>query len=308
MANRAYCFTINKDLKEFRPDMSVIRYCVCQIEVSPTTGRDHIQGYAELLKPMKIPGFKKAINCEHAHVEKRMGTPDQARDYCMKEESRKPGTMPQEFGTWEKKQGKRSDLDAACEILKKHGLKRVAEDMPGMFVKFHRGLDALASITGERRQFGDVCELHIRWGETGTGKSHYVHEKHQAEGVYVKAPNSKWWDGYAGQRVVLIDDFEGGIDYRDILTWCDKYPVQVEAKGTMKPLNARMIYITSNVFYENWWKDICIKPFERRIRDHGSCVHLTEKYVPKAPCMDLVVQNGLDCAICGKFCVGACLD
>lgn len=43
------------------------------------------------------------------------------------------------------------------------------------------------------------------YGPPGTGKTRYVHEKY--DDIYDKGQN-KWWDGYTGQKVVLIDDLD----------------------------------------------------------------------------------------------------
>jgi hypothetical protein len=65
----------------------------------------------------------------------------------MKEDTRIEG--PWERGIRGVTQGRRRDLDAAVDLLRTDGLKRVAQDMPVEFVKFHRGLEALARILVE---------------------------------------------------------------------------------------------------------------------------------------------------------------
>lgn len=315
--SRSYCFTINRYLERLAPDMDKIRYLVAQVEIAPLTGHEHIQGYAELLKPMKPLGFIKALGYTsgaEVHVEKRKGTAKQAREYCMKEDTRKAGSAPLEFGEWkEEKQGKRTDLDAAAVLAKTYGVERVAEDMAACYIKYSRGLENYVDILQPRRRFGDQVELHVRWGPTGTGKSHYVHEKHGAD-VYVKDPCTKWWDGYKGQKVVLIDDFEGEINLRLFLTWIDKYPCRVEKKGMSTSLNARIFYVTSNLHYETWWTNKksnhtiaeYIAPLVRRIT---TTTHCTDKYVEPVPSTAIVVYQ-TKCPVCNKdeIVCGGCLD
>jgi len=47
---------------------------------------------------------------------------------------------------------------------------------------------------------------------------------------------NKWWDGYSGQRVVLLEDFRHA-DLADYLKiWTDRYPFTAEIKGgTVRP-------------------------------------------------------------------------
>jgi len=289
--------------------MSAIRYLIYQHELAPTTGHEHLQGYAELFKPMGPIGFIKALGLEKGDVwvGKRKGTAQQARDYCLKDEakSRKPGTVPIEFGTWEKSPGKRTDLEAACQTAKQHGLKRVAEEHPVEFVKYARGLGTYIDILQKKRKFGDPVEVHVRWGLTGCGKTHYVHEKY-GDQVYCKDPTNKWWDGYCGQKVVLIDDFDGKIEYRSFLTWMDKYPVRVEKKGGSVDLNATIFFITSNTEIKYWWpNEGYLDPFFRRVT---SITHLTEAYKPPKIHDELMIPE-VPCAICaGGVCTGLCVD
>lgn len=64
--------------------------CV-QKEKCPETGKSHYQGFAMLTKVMRFAAIKKELLCDSAHVEKCRGTPQQAWDYCCKEETRIDG-------------------------------------------------------------------------------------------------------------------------------------------------------------------------------------------------------------------------
>ena len=46
-----------------------------------------------------------------------------------------------------------------------------------------------------------------------------------------KPPNSKWWDNYAQEDVVIIDESYGWLPYCEMLRLLDRYPCQVETKG-----------------------------------------------------------------------------
>ena len=140
MLSRAWCFTLNNPA--FSPgDLPLHgkeRYVVWQLEKGEQ-GTTHIQGYMEMTTPTRLASMKEWL--PSAHFEPRRGTPQQARDYCMKVESRQEG--PWERGVFGGRQGKRSDLDGAVATLKEGGLAAVAEAHPTTFVQFHKGLAAL---------------------------------------------------------------------------------------------------------------------------------------------------------------------
>ena len=146
----------------------------------------HLQGYIEFKNTCRMSKLQLLFGAKN-HFEKRKGTRTQARDYCMKEESRAAGTHPLEIGEWEpeKGKGKRTDLDNACEIVKEGGLKRAIEETPGIFVKYPKGLEALNNFHASKKttSFRKV-EVVVLWGPTGTGKTRHVWETEEGEDVY----------------------------------------------------------------------------------------------------------------------------
>ena len=136
MAVRSVCFTLNNpDSVDFDfPDY--VRYAVWQKEKVST---EHIQGYLEFTKPVKFGGIKKWLPT--AHLEPRKGTRDQARDYCMKEDSRIAG--PWEYGSWSAGgSGARTDIAIARDLILDGADKRkVLEDMPEILAKYPKFVD-----------------------------------------------------------------------------------------------------------------------------------------------------------------------
>ncbi len=125
-------------------------------------------------------------------------------------------------------------------------------------------------------------ELHILWGEAGSGKSRHVWEL-DAEVYPVPNPNggSLWFDGYVGQDVVLLDDFYGWCPLHLLLKMADRYPLQVPIKGGHTEFVAKSLYITSNKPWREWYKwdelgNQLMAAFERRI---VSCVKMIKERV-----------------------------
>lgn len=86
------------------------------------------------------------------------------------------------------------------------------------------------------------------------GKSRRAHE--ELPDAYVKDPRTKWWNGYFGEKDVIIDDFgPGGVDINHLLRWFDRYKCLVENKGGMLPLLADKFVVTSNFHPSDVYKD-----------------------------------------------------
>ena len=149
LKSRSFVFTWNNpDLDENTladrlKTLPKVRYAVFQLEVGEN-GTPHYQGYIEFTQTVTWTALKN-IN-PTLHIEIRRGTRQEARQYCMKEESRAQGHEPVEIGDWISGQGKRSDIHSASDaILQGELLRAVVSTYPAVYVKYSRGLEKLAS-------------------------------------------------------------------------------------------------------------------------------------------------------------------
>lgn len=143
--------------------------------------------------------------------------------------------------------GSRSDLKEAAAHALRGDFKAV---QPATFVRYHRGLRALHDLHAAPEPRPDVrCFAYI--GDSGTGKSRKAFE--EMPSAYSK-PAGPWFDGYDGEREVIIDDFVPGEDLSlsFIMRICDRYPLRVPIKGGHVPWRATTIIFTSNYPLEEW--------------------------------------------------------
>jgi len=256
MTSRNYCFTVNNPATELELNEE-IKYCIWQKEKG-ANGTIHYQGYVELKKALRITALKKwGGNWASAHYESRKGTREQARDYCKKkDETFLEG--PWEHGDFEKGQGSRNDLDDVIKTMKEtRSLKRVAEEHPATYLRYHKGFKAWLDITDTRKRDWPM-EIIVYWGEPGSGKSRKARE-HDENAYYLGRGNADalWWDGYDGQETVVIDDFYGWIKYDTLLRLCDRYPLRVDYKGGQVNFLSKKIIFTSNRHPREWYKMDC---------------------------------------------------
>jgi len=120
-------------------------------------------------------------------------------------------------------------------------------------IRYYRTFCAIAADYAEAPAI--VRTVNVYWGLTRTGKSRTAWDE-AGISAYCKDPRSKFWCGYRDQQHVVLDEFRGGIDISHILRWTDRYPVQVEIKGSSRPLLATAIWITSNLHPNDWYPDL----------------------------------------------------
>jgi hypothetical protein len=134
---RAWVATWNNPNGTLRPEDwdPAPKYVVWQLEKGEN-GTPHYQIYAEFGQPVSMQQVKKNIH-DTAHLEKRKGTAKQARDYCMKEDTREDG--PWEFGEYnEPQQGKRTDIEDLKDFILTGPPKtknQIMDEFPGLYAK-----------------------------------------------------------------------------------------------------------------------------------------------------------------------------
>ena len=102
---------------------------------------------------------------------------------------------------------------------------------------------------------------------------------------------SKWWDGYAGESHVLLDDMDGNFLGHCLKIWADKYACTGEIKGGVVKLSHTAFIITSNYLIEELWKDDTI--MAAAIKRRFEVVHMTTPHMfsPKPPLSSLQAQS-----------------
>lgn len=255
MTSKRWCFTLNSYTEKEIEDFKVLDclYLVLGYEIAPTTGMKHIQGFVTFKKDKRLSGVKK-IN-ERAHWEKAKGTSLQASDYCKKDgDFYESGTPP--------KQGKRTDLEEVSKLLKEgHAVATVADLFPVQYIRYGRGIRDLALICQKPYEHDDVRGMWY-YGRPGTGKSYSARMNTP---FYLK-PQNKWFDGYAGETTIILDDLdEGGKCLgHHLKIWTDRYSCTGETKGGTVHLRHTKFIITSNYMMSELFEGEILKALTRR--------------------------------------------
>lgn len=264
MTTRAFCYTLNNYTPEELANCQAIdcRYHVIGKEVGESQ-TPHLQAYIHFNNPIRATALKKKI--PRAHIEVAKGSPKQASDYCKKSDKEpwEHGELPQEKGAAGGQANKRR-YDEAYESAKRNKLDDIPKDL---LVRHYGAFKSIAKDNMEELPCVDTLDHEWYTGPSGTGKSRKAYE--QYPGAYRKMCN-KWWDGYKGEEVVIIDDLDKKHDVmaHHLKIWGDHYPFIAESKGGAKMIRPKKIIITSNYTPLDIWgfDEQSRAPIERRYK------------------------------------------
>jgi len=185
----------------------------------------------------------------------------------------------------EKLDAKKAHRKYLGELMLKEGttLKDLLHEDPSLALEaanLQKSLAACKQAMLEPCTTEDVKGIWLM-GPAGVGKSHLVREIEPS--LYLKAQN-KWWDGYTGQKAVLIDDFDlnGVCLSHHLKIWSDRWGCTGEIKGAQIPLAHERFYVTSNyspeqIFGQKKEEDRCDLELIAAIKRRFKIIHIENR-------------------------------
>lgn len=286
--SRNWLFVLNNYTDE---EIEEIKSCTCRYLIfgkeKGEEGTPHLQGYVNFATQRVLAGVKKLL--PRAHWDIPNGPPHTQKVYCSK--GLQPKAEYDELGVDGPNYGKDADVYETGDLPlsdKEKGkkesdrwedaLKAVQEnrldDIPAdILCRNLKQIEYAANrIKVSKRKLETLeGDLEHEWwyGPAGTGKSKKARDDNP--GAYIKDPKNAWWDGYDGEEVVIIDDFD---KYQvkqsgDLKRWLDRYVYKAECKGGyLGDIRPRKIIITSNYHPKEIWEetDITLSTILRRVK------------------------------------------
>lgn len=245
--SRNWCFT-DFELQDWigicSSQPEIFRYVNYGVEVCPDTGRNHYQGWVQFHNCLSMKSAKAKLG-HKGFIAVCKGSEVDNDKYCSKD------GKSYQWGD-HVKQGQRSDLKKVAEsILEGTTLEEIMTTDPVTYCKYRNGLKDIASVAAKNntKEFRNVSTT-VLYGPTGTGKTRTAME----EATYKISAGDigSWWDGYNGEKTILIDEYDSDVNITKMLNILDGYQLRLPVKGGFTYANWTKVFITSNVNPDEW--------------------------------------------------------
>ena len=132
-------------------------------------------------------------------------------------------------------------------------LPELVEKNPALLMNYQRMKINLAAYNLDKAQnsnpFKTSENLWI-YGNPGSGKTYYA--THLYKNYFLKN-QTQWWDGYRGEEVIILDDYDKPIMGHYVKIWADNYNSVGEIKNGSIALNFKVFIVTSNYMPRTLW-------------------------------------------------------
>jgi len=237
-------FDALQELRGSGPSYSIVGY-----EVNKE-GRPHTHWYIRFKNSRSFKSIQKIFPT--ANIQKRKGTEQQAINYCKKDGVFEARGKPS-------RQGERTDLQTLARDIQ-CGRKTCEEILMSEAHAYHcygRTLEKIEDTLTRRKKRTIPTRGLWLYGESGVGKSGRA--AYEYEGAFWKTVSDKevgWWDGYRGERAVVIDEFRGEIPFSFMLRLMDRHPLWVPRRSREPfPFTSEVVVVTSRYHPSHVFKD-----------------------------------------------------
>jgi len=183
------------------------------------------------------------------HLEGMRGNIKQNERYC-----KKFSTL-MFFGEPFVEPGQRKDVQAVYNMVKEGKTDlEIMELNFANYARFQRAIGRLRTLLKPKRE--GYPNVILIYGPPGCGKTKEAFTQHPdlwEPPITTSKKESTWFDGYVGQKVVLLDEFEGHLPLNSLLKLIDKYVRQVPVKGGFTWFNPDTIILTCNEHPSKWY-------------------------------------------------------
>jgi hypothetical protein len=146
------------------------------------------------------------------------------------------------------------------------------EENAATFVKYSRGFQTLSSMITKPKHRENI-KVTVLFGTPGSGKTYHAMGCDDPNiSVFKKSVGEHWYDGYHGEKRLVLDEYNGYLPWSLLLSCLDVYKLTTQVKGGFVAAEWEEVFITCNIFPTNWYptnSNFQWNALERRVHSWG---------------------------------------
>lgn len=194
--SKNFLLTLNQvnffdDVRMYLESLKSMNYGIAAKETAPTTGHKHIHIYVQFTQSIRL-NIEKLYGC---HVDKCYGSPQQNKEYVMKE-----GDIIWERGDMKRKGGVSVQEVKAMTI-------RDRDKLPFVYYKSIEMVNSEESCRLQPKSMKKYCKVYYISGPSGIGKTEFAKGLIGNETFCLVKYENGFWVGVSKTRIALYDDW-----------------------------------------------------------------------------------------------------
>lgn len=260
-------------------------------EASPE-GYLHWQIYIENDECIRFSTLKNKF--PKGHFEVRKGTKQQAFDYVSKSDSAQGVVIYNgQMNLEESNPGRRSDLERFADLVK-DGVRVIdlvrSDSRAVRYVRMLEDLQQKEDAVRNAELGWRPVKVTYLSGPTRVGKSSGVIGSYERGSVFRVTDYAHPFDGYSGQKVLILDEFSGQIPFSQMLNVLDGLVTELSARYNNKWAAYDTVWVISNQRLQHQYREVRSDPtldwsaFEARFHsvkhmaDSETVLDISEEY------------------------------
>lgn len=232
MSNEEICQTVvNKWKTDTR--QAVFTYC------RSAEGMEHLHGILSSNSTVRFSTIKNFLG-EKAHIEMTTGTKKEAEDYINKmgkySEKGEVILAKYQVGEIKGRQGSRADIQVIRDAINEGLTWRAVMRLEDRFYS-PKYISIIKNMYFDKRNketpFKRDVKVHWLVGDSGSGKTGITLDllkEYGEDGFFIVSDYQNPFDGYAGERIIVLDEFRGQIPYAVLLGMLEGYKKEMHAR------------------------------------------------------------------------------
>ena len=232
MSNEDICRTV---VNKWITDKKQAAFTYCR----SASGMDHLHGILSSNSTVRFSTIKNFLG-KKAHIEMTQGTKKEAEDYINKmgKYAEKGEVILAKFQVGEIKgrQGGRSDIQLIRDAINEGLTWRAVMRLEDRFYS-PKYVSIIKNMYFDKRNqetpFKRDVKVHWLVGDSGSGKTGITLDllkEYGEDSFFIVSDYQNPFDGYAGERIIILDEFRGQIPYAVLLGMLEGYKKEMHAR------------------------------------------------------------------------------